>query len=748
MPDSNETRHFRDLEFLSELTRETLSSLELHTLLHRLADMLRHRFGYDYAAVALVEGRQVAFRAGSGGDLGASRDEQGLGPAWRIPVGTGIVGTVVESGKPRLVNRVDDDPAYLRAEFLSRTRAELCVPLIHQDRVLGVLDVQSYREDAFTEADMRLLEIVGALVSPMVHIASLYATEVRRARHLQLVGEVSRLVMFSLDRDNVITVACKAIQETLDISFVGVVFLDRSRSCLVHAGHASDLPLLVEGVPTAQLGQGIVGRVVQSGEPLRLGNVSTLPDYIQLVPGMKSALCVPLRVRDEIIGAVNAEHSEPEFFSEQDQDLLTSLAAYLAQATENAQLFENQRRRWQQLLLINEVTRIATEPFALEEILSLMAREVHDRFGYFAVAVMLADEREVVLRAIQSDEPMDRGHGYRERITDGLAGQVARTGQSVLVGHREEFSAKSALRGDIQSILCVPLHAHKRVIGVIQAQSPQPDAFDEDDRLVMETLAKSVAGAVANARSIRQNEQLREDFGRMVVHDLRNPVQLLMLKLEELQRMAGASLPDPMRRIIEESYSQADQMLGMVNSLLDVARFEAGRAKVRLSPSVLNDHIREVVRRSAPLAHKKCIEVTTQLSTQVPVVWLDPELINRTLDNLMANAMKFTPDGGKVLVQSQLHEKSLAGCPTAPPFVQVSITDTGEGIPVEFQHKIFEKFGQVETRKAGRNMSTGLGLTLCRFVVEAHGGTIWVQSAPGQGSAFHFTLPVGRPQNP
>ncbi len=739
-------RHFNDLEFLSEVTRETLSSLELGTILRRVVEMVRHRFGYDYAAVALVEGSEVAFRAGSGGDLDLVMEDVDIGYAWRIPVGKGIVGTAVSSASPRLVNRVDEDETYIRANFLAHTRSELAVPLMQHGEVLGVLDVQSNRADAFDDDDVRLLEILGGMVAPAVQIASLYEMELRRARHLQLVGEISRLVMFSLDRNNVVSVACKAIMETLDVSFVGIALLERGRNRLVHAGHASDLPLLLDPAPVARFGEGLIGKVAASGKSIRTGDVTSMPGFIHLVPGMQSALCVPLRVRDEIIGVVDVEHSLPDHFTEEDELLLNSLAAYLAQATENAQLFENQRRRWQQMLLINEVTRIATEPYALQEILALMAREIHDRFGYFAVAVMLADEREVVIRALASEEPMDLGPGHRELLGEGIAGQVVRTGQSFLAGARDSFGGRSSLRGDIQSILCVPLRAHKQIIGVIQVQSARMDAFDEDDRLVLETLAKSVAGAIANARSIRQNEQLREDLSRMMVHDLRNPIQNMLLKLSEVQRTAANDLDSLAARSLEEGHAQAGEMLNMVNSLMDVSRFEAGQTKLRLSPAVLNDHIRQVLVRMVPQIKAKQIEVTTFLSQEIPVVWIDPELVGRAMANLVGNAIKFTPQSGQVMLRTQLVTEPQDECPTAAPFVLVSVEDTGEGIPAKYHKKIFEKFGQVETRKAGINMSTGLGLAFCRYVVEAHGGHVWVQSDQGAGATFKFSLPQGRPK--
>ena len=734
------------LEFLTQVTRETLSSVKLETILRRVARLLQHRFGYDYSAVALVEGDRVVFHAGSGGETGEP-GEAGSGEyVWRIPVGRGIVGTAVAMGKPRLVNRVDEDPDYIRANFLAETRSELAVPLIHRDKVLGVLDVQSHQPDAFGDRDVRLLQIVGAMVSPAVHIASLYERERRRTQHLHLVSEISRLVMSSLERQTVINVACDAIMKALDVSFVGIALLDRKRGLVVHAGHATRVTMLPDVELTLDLGRGLVGRVAATGQALRIGEVSYYPGFLHVVPGMRSAVCVPLQVREGTMGVVEAEHSEPDYFTAEDEQLLTSLATYLAQAMENAQLFEDQRRRWQQLLLINEMTRVATETFDLDRVTSLVAKEIHDRFGFFAVAVLLCEDQQLVARALACDSPLDMGIGHSEPLGGGLAGRVARTGEVFQAGNRNGFDVIHAMREDIQSILCVPLRAPKQVIGVIQVQSPVEDAFDMDDRMVLETLAKSVAGAIDNARSIRNNEQFREDLNRMIVHDLRNPVHGVLLTLQAVEHAASEGEVDA--EVLEDvtlGITRTEEIQAMISSLLDVSRFEAGKARLKLSPAAFNDHVLAVARRLTPLARSRHIELKLELASDLPVVWLDHDLIARTLDNLVGNAVKFTPEQGQIQVSTRQLSADSPDCPTPAPCVLVSVRDTGEGIPEEFHHKIFEKFGQVETRKAGLQMSTGLGLAHSRHVVEAHGGAIWVDSEPGHGACFHFTLPAGKP---
>lgn len=742
-------RFLTDLEFLGEVTRETLSSLELDDILRRVVTLLRRRFGYHYAAVGLVVEGAVVFRAGSWGELsgGDAEDATAGEHGWRIPVGKGLVGTAVATARPRLVNRVEADPDYIEATFLPQTRAELSVPMMHRGEVLGVLDVQSDQEGAFDDEDVQVLQIVGALVAPAVHIARMVDAERRRARHLRLVGEIAQLVMVCFDRATIVQVACQAIRESLGVACVSIGLLDPEHRVVVHVGQNARLPLLRNAPRESRLGSGVMGQVAQTGQSLRLDDVTLVPDVRPSVPGTRSVIGAPLRVREGIMGAVTVEHTEPHAFTTEDEALLTSLAAYIAQATENAQLFEGQRRRWQQLLVINEVTRIVTQTGELQQILDLVAREVHDRFGYFATVSALVEEGELELRAVSCDEPLDLAPGHREPLEGGVAGQVVRTGEVVHLRRAGEGAlGSSALRGDMQSALAVPLTAGREIIGVLEAQSPEPDAFDADDRLVMETLAKSVAGAVANARAVKQVQQLREDMANMVVHDLRSPVQGILHSIDTVRGTEGvAGDPETLRRL-DEGRHNATRILLRVNSLLDVARFEAGSAQLRLTPAVLNDHLRSAARAQELGFSGRSVEVVLDLSPDVPVLWFDQELMARTLDNLLGNALKFAPTGGRVTLRTEVVDTPLPGCPTEPPMVVVSVADNGEGIPASYHDKIFEKFGQVETRKAGIRMSSGLGLALCRYVVEAHHGAIWVESAPGQGATFRFSLPTQRPK--
>lgn len=231
---------------------------------------------------------------------------------------------------------------------------------------------------------------------------------------------------------------------------------------------------------------------------------------------------------------------------------------------------------------------------------------------------------------------------------------------------------------------------------------------------------------------MRALDKVKNDLTHMIVHDLRTPLTSLLTGLQTLQ--GAESLVDVEREILEISVSGGNTLLGMINDLLDISKMEDGSMTLDRSEFALSDVTTEAFRQVAWLAEEKQLALHAEIAPDVPKLCADEDKLRRVLVNLLGNAVKFTPREGLITVSADLNsmEKEIV----------IRVRDTGEGIPKDSFERIFEKFGQVETRQAGKSMSTGLGLTFCKLVVEAHGGRIWVESEPGEGSTFSFTLPL------
>ena len=270
------------------------------------------------------------------------------------------------------------------------------------------------------------------------------------------------------------------------------------------------------------------------------------------------------------------------------------------------------------------------------------------------------------------------------------------------------------------------------------------------------TRAKAQGEALEIALEKQQQlEEMRDSLNAMLVHDLRTPLTTMLVPLEMLNNEDLGELEESQKEIVGMSLVSSRRLLGLVNELLDVSKMEAGELKVRhdsLDPHLV---IEDSIKNIALAEYDGAAHIEKQVPAELPLLQADQELLTRVLINLLGNAVKFTPRGGTITVGAQPCQPLEAMPPRVhatldkkhletlrAPALMFTVQDTGEGIPAADLDKIFDKFGQVESRKAGRKMSSGLGLTFCKLAIEAHGGAIWVESEPGQGSTFSFTVPL------
>ena len=233
---------------------------------------------------------------------------------------------------------------------------------------------------------------------------------------------------------------------------------------------------------------------------------------------------------------------------------------------------------------------------------------------------------------------------------------------------------------------------------------------------------------------LRQSESMRTVLVELMVHDLRNPLTVLLGVLEVMQIISGSTFTTDQRRLMQNARRSGQVMIGLIGDMLDISRLETGQLKLR--PQRLDMHllVRDGLEEMRVPAEQAELTLAPAPVGDLPPVQGDAKLIQRVLANLLGNAVKATPPGGAITVETSA---------TPPGAVTVSVHDTGQGIAPDQQVRIFDKFAQVEKeRVTGRATGAGLGLTFCKMAVEAHGGRLWVESQPGQGSTFLFTLPA------
>ncbi len=242
--------------------------------------------------------------------------------------------------------------------------------------------------------------------------------------------------------------------------------------------------------------------------------------------------------------------------------------------------------------------------------------------------------------------------------------------------------------------------------------------------------ARLLAQVQENYSKLQESEKLRDDLTNMIVHDLRTPLSSLMAGLQTIE-MLGPLEPEQ-KECCDIAVRGGYSLLDMINDLLDISKLEGGVPDLEIQTIEVPTLITESCEQVQAAAEMRHIIWEFDLAPDLPTFPGDGSKLRRTLVNLLGNAIKFSPTNGKIIIGARADENELT----------LLVRDYGEGIPREAFERIFEKFGQVADRKAGRVMSTGLGLALCKMVTEAHGGRIWVESELGQGSTFYLALPL------
>jgi PAS domain S-box-containing protein len=227
----------------------------------------------------------------------------------------------------------------------------------------------------------------------------------------------------------------------------------------------------------------------------------------------------------------------------------------------------------------------------------------------------------------------------------------------------------------------------------------------------------------------KELDQMKENFLHSITHDLRNPLASVRGFLKLLLTGFAGPVNDHQKKMLTTIDRASNRLMGMVNDILDLAKLEAGKMELNLSPTDLAAVAQNVVDLLRSQTDVKNVQLVTDISP-LPFPWVlaDAQLVERLLINLAGNAVKFTPESGKITIELRENADRISG----------AVADTGEGIPRDYLDKIFNKFQQVAGQRKG---GTGLGLTICKYIVEGHGGEIGVESEPGHGSRFHFWIP-------
>ncbi|MCL5961780.1 MAG: ATP-binding protein [Chloroflexi bacterium] len=413
----------------------------------------------------------------------------------------------------------------------------------------------------------------------------------------------------------------------------------------------------------------------------------------------------------------------------------------------NKDLEARVEERTRELSCLYEISQALSSTHDVDRLVETVAGKIAPFFEQADSASLFLYDPKVDVLVARSSFGFDPALGYNARLKvgEGLPGKVFETGEPILL-NSDHGEALRDLGGDgvkgkgLYSAICVPLLFKSKMLGSFIVYSFQPGhCFNEAQLKLLQALADRIAVAIENARLLAQAEharaleeadKLKSEFISTVSHELRTPLASIKGYSTTLLRKDTAWDEATREEFLEIIDEESDKLRELIDNLLEASKVEAGVLNIFKQPILLNRIAQKAVAERQARAKKH--EFVAEFPPKFPILEADPRRVEQILHNLLENAVKYSPDGGKVVVRGEIHGRSAL----------IGVSDQGVGIPPEQLDRVFDRFYRVEnplTRRAG---GSGLGLSIARALVEAHGGGIWAQSAPGKGSTFYFTLPL------
>jgi signal transduction histidine kinase len=448
-------------------------------------------------------------------------------------------------------------------------------------------------------------------------------------------------------------------------------------------------------------------------------------------------------------------------FSDKQIELLKTFADQAVIAIENGRLFKEIQERTRELEqsleevhALSEVSRTVSSSLDLGQVLHEIAEQAAKLCDADAgfIQEFLETEREFRISASWNarDEFVRYFQAAQITLGKGASGRSAVTGKptqipDVLIEPDYPFREIMAREG-YRAVLSVPMLRDARIIGTVVVVRKTPGGFDERHVNLLTTFASQTTIALEHARLYRdvtdkgrmleEANRHKSAFLANMSHELRTPMNAIIGFSEVLLDPAMEVSEEERWQFLTDILSSGKHLLNLINEVLDLSKIEAGRMELHVAPAALDEVLETVQSTLRPLAAKKAIEFQVERADGIAPFPMDAARIKQVLVNLVGNAIKFTPERGRVWVRATTENGT----------VQVEVGDTGPGIAPEDHERIFQEFLQAQTtRGAGKPEGTGLGLTLARRFIELHGGRLWVESQVGMGSRFYFTLPTPLP---
>jgi len=669
----------------------------------------------------------------------------------RIPPGMGVTGRVAQTGKPWRVADVRQVPTYIAG--YPNTLSEIAVPLRAGDRVIGVLDAQSTRLNAFTEEDERLLVTLGGQLSAVVENSRLFNEARQRVRELTALSQVSQALNEAKDLKAVLDVVLEKTFEFMGSQEGSILLVDppggNKLRMVVERGLGSKVMEAFNSRPV-YTHEGTYRRALATGQIVEVADTSADADFLGDVGSRaRSVTNVPLTAEHRAIGLIAIDGLPKDDTARR---LLMALADIAAVAIDKERLHQETADRLAEVstlyTLSTQITGSLSLSRILESIVSILKLTVDCR----ACCIFLVDSVTEVLRLeASSGLPQEQPVPVQLRTDRSIGGRVLQERRPIYISDVQSMPDLGYFDCEVNSLLAVPLIVRNQVIGMLCLDDIRTDAFANEVRLLT-IVAAQAAVAIENAQlyeslqvsyhdleaaydSLRELDRMKSELVQNISHELRTPLTFVKGYLELLQDGDMGELNEEQKTALDIVASKASLLSRLVD---DIITLQYGREQLQLRPLSLSEVGHGVLRATQVTAAQARIALHDEVPDELPLVLGDEQRLVQVLDNLLSNALKFGNPGGAVTMR--MYEEGR--------YIRTEIEDQGIGIPADKLERVFDRFYQVDGSTTRRHGGTGLGLAIVKQIIETHGGKIGVRSQEKVGSCFYFTIPKVPTQSP